>query len=221
MNTEYKLIVFDWDGTLVDSIPHMVKSLRRTASFLGLVEKSDSYYSQWLGANLSDLIRLLYPDISESLRLRYQEIYEKECVDGVGLDYVKFFAGVQKGLVLLKQAGYQLAVVTGRDKKSIQSSTAWGKCKHFFDFLQSGDQVASKPDPQMLNIVLKKCSVLASEAIMVGDTMWDLMMAKKLHMDAVAVSYGAHDISVLKKHSPIAIVHKFSQLCTLLLSKIA
>lgn len=208
---DYKLLIFDWDGTLVDSIGRIVAAMHAATDQCGLERCSDEAVKGIIGLALPEAIAVLYPALvleqAERLRLRYSECY-------VALDQQPspLFPGVEHGLLALREQGYRLAVATGKTRRGLQrilDALGW---QEFFDITRCADETASKPDPRMLHEILEHCGVTAERALMVGDASFDLVMAQRAGMDAVAVGYGAQTLAALSAHDPKLSVSDFMQL---------
>jgi phosphoglycolate phosphatase len=212
MSTKYRLIVFDWDGTLMDSIATIVACATEAASDVGHRDEGTSARSrQAIGLGLDDTARHILPGSSEEVRAAWVERYRHHwfatyrekpiCFDGVG-----------SLLEELEKAGYWLAVATGKSRKGLDRDlevTGHGK---FFLSTRTVNEAASKPDPQMLLDILDELGVGRSEALMVGDTTYDLEMAKNAGVAAVAVLTGSHDRETLLACRPVACLEAATEL---------
>ena len=208
---DYELLVFDWDGTLVDSIGRIVAAMHAATDRCGLERCSDEAVKGIIGLALPEAIAVLYPALVpaevDRLRLMYSECY-------VLLDQQPspLFPGVEQGLLAFREQGYRLAVATGKTRRGLQrilDALGW---EDFFDITRCADETASKPDPLMLHEILQHCGVTAERALMVGDSSFDLLMAQRAGMDAVAVGYGAQTLAALGVHDPKLSVSDFMQL---------
>ena len=212
----YKLIIFDWDGTLMDSQARIVACLQASASDLALQHLSEARLKKIIGLGLREAILELYPQLSEQLvtqfadRYRYHFVTANETPSGL-------FADVQLMLDQLIAKGFMLAVATGKARRGLDRVLKDTGLNEYFHGSRCADETRSKPHPQMLEELLDEFGVLSQDAIMVGDTEYDLLMARSLDMDALAVSYGVHDKNELIKHKPVSCVDSISAMSEWLL----
>ncbi len=216
--TDYQLIIFDWDGTLMDSQARIVACLEAASDDLQAARLTTLQYKHVIGLGLREAIVQLYQDFTEAQitefadRYRYHFVTTNETPSGL-------FKDVRQMLNSLNQSGYMLAVATGKARRGLErvlTDTGLAECFHGS---RCADETRSKPHPQMLEELLNEFGLSACEAIMVGDTEYDLLMAGSLGMDALAVSYGVHDKDILLKHQPVACVDSISELSDWFLNK--
>ncbi len=207
----YSLLIFDWDGTIIDSTDRIVSCLQAAARDVGLSDLQAHAAKDIIGLGLPEAIRALYPDITpehlEQMRERYVHYYMHEDTTPTAL-----FPGVKQGLELLHQKGYRLAVATGKSRVGLSKVMAETGLGWLFEITRCADETASKPDPLMLNEILQQTGVKVDHAVMIGDTEFDLSMATHAGMDCMAVSYGAHPLERLKQYRPVLEMHTFSEL---------
>ena len=210
MLDKYSLIIFDWDGTVVDSVPNIVKALRRAAENLALPLLNESDYRGVIGMSLEEAFRHLYPDAQADLIRHLISVYRTHHHQ-LELNASEPFDGVADGLERIKASGTSIAVATGKRQAGLSRSMTANGYDDFFHFCCTADDAASKPDPEMLNLVLEALSVPAEKALMVGDSVHDMAMAANAGIDRVAVTYGAQPAERLKQHQPVLIVDHFSE----------
>jgi phosphoglycolate phosphatase len=207
----YKLLIFDWDGTIIDSTGRIVSSIRAAARDLDLPLPTVEAARDIIGLGLPEAIRVLFPtsgdDIIEPLTQRYAHYYLGEDETPTAL-----FPGVQHALESLHGKGYRLAVATGKSRRGLEHVFAETGLGWLFELSRCADETTSKPDPHMLHEILEQTGVDRSEALMIGDTEYDLEMGARAGIDTVAVSYGAHHIDRLKVLKPVREVHHFPEL---------
>jgi phosphoglycolate phosphatase len=121
------------------------------------------------------------------------------------------FPGVRAGLADLAQRGYLLAVATGKARRGLQRVLAETGLEELFVVSRCADETFSKPHPQMLIDILDFTGVEAQAALMVGDTVYDMQMARSARVDGLAVSYGVHDRQRLLEHAPVACLDSFHE----------
>lgn len=209
---DYQLLIFDWDGTLVDSIGRIVESMHRAADACELRRCSDAQVKGIIGLGLPEAIVSLYPELVDPLlierfRLRYSEHYLMLEAEPSAL-----FAGVAESLEVFRMMGYRLAVATGKTRHGLQRVLEGRGWSDYFDVTRCADETASKPDPLMLQEILAHCGVSPRRALMVGDSSFDLLMARRAGIDSVAVGYGAQSLTALSAHEPTLAIDCFTEL---------
>ncbi|GAA4355058.1 HAD-IA family hydrolase [Kangiella marina] len=203
------LIVFDWDGTLMDSTGRIVSAMQTTARNLKLPVPSDDEVRAIIGLSLSNCYRQLFPEVEDHDWIT--EEYRYQYVDGDKTPS-PVFEGVEAVLAKLKDDGYYLSVATGKARDGLDRVLNESKLKHFFDFTIASDESNSKPDPAMLHTLMKHFDVKPEQTIMVGDTSHDLKMAQNAGALGVGVTYGAHRVDILRQHAPLAIINDIREL---------
>ncbi|MHB8346207.1 MAG: HAD-IA family hydrolase [Acidiferrobacterales bacterium] len=212
MNTRYDLIVFDWDGTLMDSELKIVRCMSAAAADLGIVDPGADAIRQIIGLGLDEAMAQLFPQAPVSLRkqlvLRYREHF-------LGLDQtdMPLFPGVEEGLPRLAQEGFLLAVATGKARRGLERVLDQTGTRRYFAATRCADESFSKPHPGMLEDILGQTGVPHDRALMVGDTTYDMLMARNAGIAALAVSYGAHERAQLLECAPLGCVDSFDEVC--------
>lgn len=212
----YSLVIFDWDGTLMDSTDRIVSCLAKAAVKTDLEVLSKEAYQHIIGLGLREAIRDLYPGIDEDtvelMRKHYAE-YFMAAEDTPS----PLFAGSLHVLETLRKKNIKTAVATGKSRVGLNK--VWRKTGlgEYFDTSRCADETQSKPNPQMLQEILEELQVEPQHALMVGDTSFDLEMAANIDMPRVGVSYGAHDIAILEQYNPLSIVDNVVDLLPIVL----
>lgn len=204
------LVIFDWDGTLIDSKAKIVGSMQQAAASLKLPALADQDIANIIGLALYEAIALLYPSISDADNKRLQKAYSQVFVEK-DQNPCAFFPTVEQSLEQLKNQGHQIAVATGKSRRGLDrvlSTVGW---QQYFDDTRCADETASKPHPKMLHELLDALNADAQSAIMVGDSEYDLLMAKNAQVKSLGVSYGVHPPERLQKHQPEAIIDRLSE----------
>lgn len=208
---KYRLVIFDWDGTLVDSTQRIVDSMRKAGQEVGLPAVPDSAIQNIIGLGLPEALRTVWPSIKDSqletMRAVYARFFVAESHVAMG-----FFDGAESLLNSLLSEGRLLAVATGKSRKGLNRILQDLKVGHLFATTRCADETRSKPDPLMLNEILTELSVTPAETLMIGDTTYDLDMANTAGIDTVAMGHGAHDDSTLLACGPKAICHSIQEL---------
>ena len=213
MQNDYKLLIFDWDGTLADSIGRIVTAMHIAAQRAGRPERNDEAVKGIIGLGLPEAILTLYPDMTPeqvvSFRQHYADVY-------IAMDAQPspLFAGVKDSLEAFRAEGYRLAVATGKARRGLDRVLKANGWEDFFDITRAADESASKPDPLMLNQILAHCAVRPEHALMVGDASVDLLLARNAGSESVAVGYGAQSMQSLLAYEPRLAIERFTELRT-------
>lgn len=206
-----QLLIFDWDGTLCDSLSRIVEAIRSSAVALELPVPSEQASRDIIGLGLKEALEVLFPGLSarkiEGLRQRYAEYYIRQDQEPSPL-----YPRVRETLLELKEAGFHMAVATGKSRKGLDRVLAGLDMGDFFDASRCADETRSKPDPLMLTELTRYFGVGADRSLMVGDTTYDMEMARNARMPRVAVTYGAHDPQRLHTYQPLALLDCLSGL---------
>lgn len=208
---DLQLIIFDWDGTLMDSACHIVNCLQGAIKILGLEPRQESALKNIIGLGMHEAIFALYPDQQQSVAFanKFTAAYRESFFADDAPQAL--FPGTLKTLTAL-QPHYQLAVATGKSRHGLDLVLQETGLETFFDTSRCADETRSKPHPQMLTEILDSLKVDADKAIMVGDTEYDLEMANLAGVHPVGVSYGVHELSRLHKHKPVHMLDKIEDL---------
>ena len=208
MSQKIELIIFDWDGTLFDSVGQIVASLQYAAQLFEQPLTDDAAKSI-IGLGLPEVMQILFPQVPH-LQQQILECYADHYVANSKGD--AWFDGVAELLADLKQQGIKLAVATGKSRKGLDRVLTQTQSHDLFDITRAASETKSKPHPLMLEEILAEMQVSIDSAIMVGDTSYDLEMAQNLNMPRIGVSYGVHSIDTLQQYQPLAIVHNVQEL---------
>jgi phosphoglycolate phosphatase len=205
----FDLLVFDWDGTIVDSAAHIAASIQAACADLGLPVPASAAARHVIGLGLSDAIMYLVPQLEMH---RYQELADRyRCHFLAGDDAVEPFPMVEQGMAKLAQAGFMLAVATGKSRIGLDRALrkfAFGKR---FVATRCGDEGFPKPHPDMLIHLMDITGVDASRTLMIGDTSHDLELAANAGASALAVSYGAHPPETLEEQPSLGCAGSFAE----------
>lgn len=213
MHPEYELLIFDWDGTLSDSIGRIVEAMGAAANLAGRPVRDDLAIKGIIGLGLPEAISTLYPDITPTDLIGFRQHYA-DCYMALDVEPSRLFEGVHESLEAFRAEGYRLAVATGKARRGLDRVLKAHGWLEYFDATRAADETASKPDPLMLNEILQHCGVRPEKALMVGDASFDLLMARNAGMDSVAVGYGAQALDSLRQYEPRLAIEHFSELRT-------
>jgi phosphoglycolate phosphatase len=216
MNAPVKLVIFDWDGTLFDSVGQIVESLLFAADQFKQPLSSEDAKSI-IGLGLPEVAQRLFPLVPE-LHADILQAYSDHYVAHSKGD--AWFDGVADMLQALSAAGVKLAVATGKSRKGLDRVLAQTKSNQHFVITRAASETRSKPDPLMLAEILAYTGVQAVDAIMVGDSSYDLEMAQNIAMPSIGVSYGVHSTDILAQFNPLALVNNVSELKQYLLQRV-
>lgn len=205
------LFIFDWDGTLIDSTSRIVGAMQAAASAVGIEVLDTEVIRNIIGLGLPEAIAQLYPALTVEQRLKLQAAYS-QCYVAADQSPCEWFPGVRETLDHLKRQGFALAVATGKSRRGLHRVLGQLDMLEYFDATRCADETQSKPHPQMLHELLAELGVEAGGAVMIGDTEYDMAMARSAAMPRIAVSYGAHAIERLLSYEPALVVDEFSQL---------
>jgi phosphoglycolate phosphatase len=203
-----KLVIFDWDGTLCDSVARIASCIQLAAAENQMDVPSTQAAADIIGLGLPEATNRLFPGISKEQATIFTASYSAQfrAQDSVPS---QFFEGVDETLAQLRANGYLLAVATGKSRAGLDRILAALGMTHFFDASRCADETLSKPNPLMINELLHELSVSPDEAVMVGDTEFDLDMAQRAGVRSIAMTYGAHSEKRLAVFDPIVCLDNF------------
>jgi len=206
----FDLIVFDWDGTLFDSTALIVRCIQDACRDIGVSVPSDAAAAYVIGLGLQDALRHAVPDLPAArypeLGLRYRHHYFARQHE------LSLFPGTLEMLQALKSRQHWLAVATGKGRRGLDEALAHAQLRGLFDATRTADETASKPDPRMLNELMREFGAESGRTLMIGDTTHDLQLAVNAGTPRVAVSYGAHDHEAFGAFAPLAVVRSTREL---------
>jgi phosphoglycolate phosphatase len=208
-----KLVIFDWDGTLMDSAAEIVQSIKAAAVAAGLPQLEEKVIRQIIGLGLNEALAVLYPQITvehvERMSGHYKRLWR---ANQAPKTQSSLFAGAEEVLDGLHQQGIWMAVATGKGRRGLDMVLSTSPIAKYFVASRTSDETASKPDPLMLKELLFELNVDVADAVMVGDTEFDLGMAAAIGMPRIGVSYGVHSVPQLAAHQPNAIIDDIAEL---------
>lgn len=208
---KYKLIIFDWDGTLMDSENKIVRCFQMACHDIHLSPPSREDIKEIIGLDLVTSIQRLVPNIKLEQRDQVIRRYREHFLH-LDNTVMEFFPNVLRGLDQLKAWGYQLAVATGKARRGLDRLLQHSRLHELFTVTRCADESCSKPDPQMLFDILDQVRLPVGQSVMVGDTIFDMEMAQRANMDRLAMAYGVHDAHRLLNFQPLSCFDNFAQL---------
>ena len=202
MEEKFDLIIFDWDGTLVDSIDWIVHCLQAAAEMHGYSAPDEQAAKNTIGLSIQKSMARLFPEIDkntqELLSTSYSQLFfSKE----INEDHL--FTGIKQFLIDLKNKNYQLAIATGKTRKGLDWAMNGTGLTNFFDITRTADESASKPQPIMLEQIINEMDVKKDRVIMIGDSIHDIQMANNAGIASIAVCCGANSQKELQQHKPL------------------
>lgn len=202
MASRFELLVFDWDGTLLDSAGAIVAAIQAACSDLGLPPPADERARHVIGLGLHDALRYAVPNLPAE---RYPLMVERYRHHYLRHDHeLQLFDGAAALIAELSAAGFILAVATGKSRLGLDRALRSSGLGSYFRASRCADECFSKPHPQMLEELMGEFSVDRGRTLMIGDTTHDLLMAKNAGVACLAAAYGAHPAAALNALGPLA-----------------
>lgn len=215
MKNKFDLIVFDWDGTLVDSVDWIVQCLTKAAVSHGCMAPDQQDVKDIIGLSIHKALDKLFPDMEQEIRPQLIASYS-EAFFSRQISKQDMFVGVDEMLIQLKQAGYQLAVATGKSRNGLDKAMQGTGLEDFFHVTKCADETASKPNPDMLDEIIKEMDVAKDRVLMIGDSTHDMQMAINAGVSSVAVLCGANSHQQLQQYKPLLNLQQTSELLQIL-----
>jgi phosphoglycolate phosphatase len=210
MSCRFDLIVFDWDGTLLDSAEAIVLSIQLACRDLGVAEPDDAGARQVIGLGLVDALARAVPDLPPA---RYRELAERYRYHYLSRDHdLALFDGAADMVAELHMRGHSLAIATGKSRPGLDRALAHSGLDRWFHATRCADECHSKPHPEMLLELMEALVAEPGRTLMIGDTTHDLQMARNAGVAAVAVGFGAHPTELLLAEDPLALASSTAEL---------
>ena len=209
MQKPFELVVFDWDGTLMDSEAYIVACMQRAVGDLQLPPVSHDSVRNIIGLGLREALLALLPGQDDAL---YQTLVDRYRYHFLADDPCEPFVGAEQVLSSLHAQGYMMAVATGKGRRGLDrvlESTGFGR---FFIETRCADETRSKPHPQMLHEIMDVLGIMPEQTLMVGDTEYDLQMAQAAGAASLAVDYGVHERERLLQCNPLECLSAITEL---------
>ena len=205
MDSGIQFIVFDWDGTLMDSEAQIVSCLHAAIADLQLAPMDDDTVKNVIGLGLKEAIDTLVPGRDNHFHQAFVDHYREHWFRS---ESSILFEGVRESLEVLKQRNLILGVATGKARRGLDRVLDETGLGSFFDATRCADEAPSKPHPQMLHDLMDVLGVKPQQTVMVGDTEYDMEMASNAGAAKIAVSSGVHSEERLQQHSPLVCLDK-------------
>jgi phosphoglycolate phosphatase len=210
MSKKFDLIVWDWDGTLADSTTMIANALVLAAEQVNLPKLSIERAKSIIGLGLKESIYTLFGDLpadkARDLAARYNANYY------AGEGAIPLFEGAKDLIIALNKQGYKLAVATGKGRRGLNLALEHSGLTSYFHDTKTVDECFSKPHPQMLDELMDNLVVMPERTLMVGDTHYDIQMAKNAGVISAAVTYGAQTKEAIAAYQPDYIFGHFDTL---------
>ncbi len=208
--TRYAAVLFDWDGTVMDSTYSIASSIQLASADLELPVPSIQQASWVIGLSLESALYRAVPDLTAEQMPLFLERYRHHFMQRD--PHIKLFDGILPFMGELRGRQIALGVATGKSRQGLDRVLQQVNLSTFFDVTRCADETRSKPDPEMLHQLLAELMLEPEQVLMVGDTVHDIHMAANAGMDSVAVTYGAHDPQTLAKAEPTVMVDNVAQM---------
>ena len=207
---KYSAIVFDWDGTVMDSTHSIVVSIQSACADLEL-PVPDARDAAWvIGLSLESALYRCVPDLTARQLPLFLDRYRHHFFNR---DHkIKLFDGIVDVFDMVRQRDAMLAVATGKSRVGLNRVLEQVQLNSMFHTTRCADETVSKPDPAMLHEILTELQLEPAQVLMVGDTTHDIDMAANAGIDSMAVTYGAHDIPTLTASRPTAMVSSVAEM---------
>lgn len=197
----YSLLVFDWDGTVVDTVQHIVSAMEAAIAAVELPARTREQILGIIGLGMHEAASTLFPDSDREIHQRMVGHYSENYLTATA-GKTMLFPGVRATLEQLHHQGYLLAVATGKSRRGLERAFADTGIKKLFHATRCADETFSKPHPQMLLEIMQTLDVEPDRTLMIGDSLHDLQMARNAGVDSVAVTYGAQPLHSLLELKP-------------------
>jgi len=209
-----KLAVFDCDGTLVDGQADVCWAMRRAFERAGLPAPNDNEVRRMVGLSLPIAIRELAPDLEENRQRAVVEFYKSSyrARREEGLLDEPLYDGIAELLHSLRDDGWSLAVATGKSDRGLQACLTSHGLIDLFVSLQTADRHPSKPHPAMLEAALFEATAQPGQAVMIGDTSFDIDMGRAAGVTAIGVAWGYHTPQELIQCGAVGVADSVAQL---------
>lgn len=207
----YELIVFDWDGTIIDSAQKIANCMQAAAKDAELPVPDTQSAKNIIGLGLQEAARKLFGVIPEQQLQKLLEAYRHHFVVADDTEQ-RLFEGVEAGLLQLQETGAFLAVATGKSRAGLDRVFDEMGLRHHFVTSRCADEAHSKPHPQMLYDILDVTAIAPERTIMIGDTTYDMQMARAAKVAGLGVSYGVHETADLYDCDAQHVVNSFTEI---------
>ncbi|MEM7177971.1 MAG: HAD-IA family hydrolase [Pseudomonadota bacterium] len=211
-----KLVIFDVDGTLLDSRSAILAAMALACDRAGLARLPDADVLGIVGLSLPETMQVLFPHLGRPDQIRMVEFYRAGFLElrqsGAGEAETPMFEGAREILRELDGAGYLLSIATGKARRGLNHMIESHGLEGMFIGAQTADDAPSKPHPQMVLNCMEATGVAPENTVLVGDTEFDIAMARAAGCHAVGVSWGYHSHERMMRAEPHRIIERFEHL---------
>ena len=207
----FKLLVFDWDGTLIDSIERIVASLQHASREVVGVDLDASRARSVIGLGLHEALERLHPELGAVDIASVADAYRQNFLNDSDVPE-RLFDGVVDMLQQLSAENYTLAIATGKSRPGLDRAMEHHELGHYFVTTRCAGEYRSKPDPEMLNSILHELGTPAKYTVMIGDSEHDMLMAGNAGVNAIGVTHGVEDAESLMAYKPLACLDDITDL---------
>ncbi len=213
-NKKYTFVIFDWDGTLMDSTGRIISCMQTTAKIANLPIPTDKQVKSIIGLSMDSVLQTIFPTASKKYRTELTDIYREQYVH-LDTTPTPLFEGTMSLLKWLKEQGILLAVATGKARVGLNRALQSVDMLNYFEYSICADEAESKPAGEMVTRLLMQTGKSAAETLVVGDSVHDLGMAINAGVDSVGVTCGACTYDELAEYSPVKIFDETKQVTNL------
>lgn len=207
----YQLLVFDWDGTLADSIAHIIAAMQAAVREAGLAAPTEAALLAVIGLGLDQVFAELFPSLPAAAREELATAYRRYYLLAT-TEPVRLYPRVREVIPAFCRQGYTLAVATGKSRRGLDRALEESGLGGYFHTSRCADETFSKPHPQMLFEIMEAAGAAPERTLMIGDSHHDLQMAGNAGVAGIAVNYGAQPAHRLLEFNPVASIHDLAEL---------
>jgi phosphoglycolate phosphatase len=211
MKDRFDLIVFDWDGTLINTIDWIVHCLQQAGEEFGFMKPEPQAAKDVIGLCIDNAVASLFPEANTETKKKIVVSYS-QAYSSKKLSQNDFFPGVYDMLISLKESGYRLAVATGKTRNGLSAALKATNTETLFDITRCADETASKPNPKMLHEIMAYTQAKPDRTLMVGDSIHDMQMAQNANIASIGVVCGANSAQSLSKYNPLLCLQQPTEL---------
>jgi len=206
----FDLLIFDWDGTLMDSAGVIAACIQAASRDMGLPVPSHGEASHIIGLGLREALEHLFPNLAEAAYPELVDHYRRHYLSQDA--EIPLFDGARELVAELHAGGHLLAVATGKARRGLDRAFEHSGLEPYFHASRTADETFSKPHPAMIEELLEELMIEPERALMIGDTSHDLQMASNAGIASLAAGYGAHPPENLSGFGPLAVCRSFPEL---------
>jgi phosphoglycolate phosphatase len=207
----YEILVFDWDGTLMDSEHRIVTCMQLAAADAGLPVPDDAAARNIIGLGMAEAVGALFPGLGHGDVERVIEAYREHWL-GDRIPASRLFPGAERVIRDFHARGWLLAVATGKSRRGLDKVLEESGLGDYFHVTRCADEAHSKPHPQMLLDILTDLNASPDQALVIGDTEYDMQMAHNARVDAIGMAHGVHESERLLQQGALTVLQHLEEL---------